>query len=102
MSTRRTRIVKSDDQDVRFVLEWFGLSHDQSVKLAHSYNAPPTWSGDYMKAFAIKIAHIEESQIIQRHDVSRGDKLTPIIRNSVKFVTNFTDRDELRWLPTSE
>jgi hypothetical protein len=102
MSTRKTKIVESDDQDVRFVLECFGRSHDQPMKLAHSYKAPATWSGDYMKAFAMKIAHIEESEIIQRHDVIRGDTLTPIIRSSVEFVTDFTDRDELRWFPTRE
>ena len=102
ISTRTTRIVESDDQDVRFVLDWFGLSHDQKVNIEHSYHPTGSWSGDYMKAFAIKIAHIEESEIIQKHGVSSGDKLTPIIRNAVEFVTNFTDQSEMHWFPKSE
>ncbi len=102
MSARKTGTVKSDDQDVRFVFESFGISQDQPIKLEPSDNASGSWSGDYMKVFAVKLAHIEESELIQKLDVIRGDKLTPIIRNCVEFVTSFTDQDELRWFPTSK
>jgi len=38
IGTRNTRTVESDDHDVRFVLEWFGLSHEHKVNIEHSYN----------------------------------------------------------------
>ena len=102
MSTRNTRIVESDDQDVRFVLEWFGLSHDHKVNIEHSYNPTGSWSGDYTKAFAIKMVNLEESEITHKHGVSRGDKLTPTIRNAVLFVANFANETEMPWFPKRE
>lgn len=99
LGTRTTRIVEKDDQDVRFVLEWFGLSHDHEVEIEHSYNPTGSWSGDYEKAFAIKLVQIEKPGIMQRHGVSRGDKLAPIIRDAVDFVTNFTDDGQVPWFP---
>ena len=102
IGTRTTRVVKNDDQDVRFVLEWSGLSQDHEVKIEHSYNPTGSWSGDYTKAFAMKLVHIEESEIMQRHGVSRGDKLIPIVRDAVEFVTNFTDDYQMPWLPNRE
>jgi len=34
--------------------------------------------------------------------VSRGDKLTSIIRDAVEFVINFTDESLVPWFPKSE
>lgn len=102
LSHRNAKVDEKDDQDVYFVTEYFGLHHHEPVKLEHSYKSTGSWAGDYMKIFAIKIAHIEESEIGQMQGWVRGDKLLPTIRGSVKFITNFTDRDELRWFPTSE
>jgi len=65
LGTRTTRIVENDAQDVRFVLEWFGLSHDHEVDIEHSFHPTGSWSGYYENAFAIKLVHFEESQIVQ-------------------------------------
>lgn len=102
LSHRNAKIDGRDDQDVRFVVECFGLHPDEPVKLAHSHQSTGSWAGDYMKVFAIKMEHLEESEIDQRQDWIRGDTLTPTLRNAVKFVTNLTEKDVLRWFPTSE
>ncbi len=96
LSHRNSKVDEKEDQDVRFVTEYFGLRQNEPVKLQHSFKSTGSWAGDYMKMFAIKIAHIEESGIDQMQGCIRGDKLLPTIRNSVEFITNFTDRDELR------
>jgi hypothetical protein len=102
ISTRKSGIVQTEDEDVRFVRRWFGLHDGQKVNIEHSYHPTGSWSGDYMKAFAINIDHMEKSEIIQIHGVSSGDKLTPIVRKAVEFVTNFTDESEIHWFPKRE
>ena len=54
MNTRATRTVESEDRDVRFVFEWFGLSGDHKANMEHSYNPDGSWSGDYMRVFAAR------------------------------------------------
>lgn len=102
LNSRTTANVESDDQDVRYVLEWFGLNADIEADVVHSFHPTGSWSGDYTKAFAMRIADIEESALIQKGGVSRGDKLTPIIRNAVEFVSDFTDETQVPWLPKRE
>ena len=98
----RDRTVDNDDQHVRFVLQWFGLSNDYEVKIEHSYKITGSWAGDYEKAFAIKLLNIEESEIIQRDGVIRGDKVTTLIRDDVETVMNFTDNGKMPWFPKRE
>ena len=64
----------AEDQDVRFVREWLGLSHDRDIRIEHSHNPTGSWSGDYEKIFAIKLIDFDESIILHREGVSRGDK----------------------------
>lgn len=94
--------VEDDDQDVRFVHEWFGLGHDRDAQIVHSHNPTGSWSGDYEKAFAIKLVDLDESEIVQRHGVSRGDELTATIRGAVEFVTDFTDDGRMPWFPKTD
>lgn len=96
------RTVDNDDQHVRFVLQLFGLSHDYKIKIQHSYKETGSWAGDYEKAFAIKLANIYESEIIQKDSVIRGDKLSPAILDAVKFVASSTDNGQMHWFPRIE
>ena len=102
LSNRERQVDAKEDQDVRFVIECFGLDPDQPMKLEHSYHSSGSWAGDYMKVFAVKMAHIEAFNMEQIPGWIRGDKLWPTMRNAVEFITNFTNTDELRWFPTRE
>ena len=102
IGTREKRTVENDDQDVRFVLDWFGQRPDEKANIVHSYHPTGSWSGDYTKAFAMKLARIEASELNQQQGMSRGDKLTPVIRNAVAFVLSFTDERQVPWFPKSD
>ncbi|KAA3633388.1 MAG: hypothetical protein DWQ08_01980 [Proteobacteria bacterium] len=89
--------VDADDRDVRFVLDWFGS--DRDVELKQSYRSSGSWSGDYTKAFALKLGEIDESEIARRGGVTRGDRLSPVIQGAVGFVTDFIDSESVPWFP---
>ncbi|MGB5277390.1 MAG: hypothetical protein WBO73_16855 [Gammaproteobacteria bacterium] len=102
IGTRNARTVEAEDQDVRYIVDWFGLNPGQQVDIEHSYNPTGSWAGDYMKAFAIRMAHIDSEAVLHNDGVSRGDELTPILRNAVEFAIGFTGEDPLSWFPARE
>jgi hypothetical protein len=102
IGTRNTRTVEAEDQDVRYIIDWFGLNSGQQLGIERSFNPTGSWAGDYRKAFAIRMAHLDTEDALHNDGVSRGDELTPIPRNAAEFAISFTCEGPLSWFPRRE
>ena len=96
----RNTAVEGDDQDVQFVINWLGPGHVRDATIVHSYNPTGSWSGDYEKVFAIRFVDLDQTEIVQRDGVSRGDELSPVVLGAVEFVSDFTNDGQTPWFPS--
>ncbi len=100
----RTKKDKATAQDVRYVLNWCQLGDAKTEKVVQSYESAPSFNGDHVDAYAIKIKPVNTAQLDEPPSPSgegwvRGDRANPVVRDAVKMVTGFTDTDGLRWFP---
>jgi hypothetical protein len=89
-------------KDVRFVLNWSGLSPDRIERIVHSYRSARSLQGDHLEAYAIKVSRVEAAELLaanQGTDVNwyRGDQLSAVADLAVKFAGSW---HELSWFPS--
>jgi len=90
-----------EDQDVSLVLNWLEITANET-EIIHSYHPTGNWSGDYTKLIVINVPNIQESDILQKQGVSRGDKLDQTLKGAVEFITNLSDQNRTPWFPNKE
>jgi len=95
-------------KDVRFVLNWCELGDGRIEKVIHSYKSHRSLTGDHNDAYAIKITHVELSELAKK-DFSgaphwyRGDQLPEVVNQAVSFavVLNSSLKD-YSWFPSEK
>jgi len=95
----------ADNQDVRFVLNWCELGDDRITEVTHSYTSSRSLTGDHLDGHAIRISHVEESELTSDESGRgwyRGDQLEGITEQAVDYAEMWLHRDEMSWFPSSE
>ena len=92
---------------VRFVLNWCGLGDDRIEKVVHSYVSPRSFPGDHLDAYAIKISHLDISELQASDDFRdsnwyRGDQAPPILDDAIDFVGSWLGQDKIPWFPKED
>lgn len=95
------------NEDVRFVLNWCNLGDDRIEKVIHSYRSPRSFTGDHLDAFAIKISHVDPTELTPspndfRGSWYRGDQLPEILSKAVDFVGGYSDWEQISWFPKED
>ena len=90
-----------EDDDVSLVLNWLELT-SKETEIIHSYHPTGNWSGDYTKLIVIHVPTIQESDILQKQGISRGDKLDQTLNNAVEFISNLSDQNRTPWFPNKK
>jgi hypothetical protein len=100
----RTRDDSASIRDVRFVLNWCGLGDQRIQSIAHSHVSGRSFTGDYLDAFAIRVSHVDASELTAPHDSSggwyRGDQLPQALGEALDFISGW--RSEIPWFPREE
>ena len=90
--------------DVRFVLNWCTLGDDRIEKVTNSYISARSLTGDHLDAYAIKISHIDTSELKKiKNGVSRWyrcDTIPSILNDAISSTCNWPE--EIRWFPKME
>jgi len=94
-------------QDVRFVLNWCHLGESRIEEVLHSYKSARSLTGDHLDAYAIRISHVDISELKKDQDAfgqrwQRGDQAQGVVNNAIEFVTGWLDRDAISWFLTPE
>jgi len=91
--------------DVRFVLNWCNLGEDRIVEVVHSYASARSFTGDHLDGHAIRISHVDPSELI--FDAGRGgggwyrgDALSGTAEQAVDFAESWLGSAEMPWFPT--
>ncbi|HTK31022.1 MAG TPA: hypothetical protein VL332_03590 [Candidatus Saccharimonadaceae bacterium] len=92
-------------RDVRFVLNWCELGDDRIVEVVHSYATPRAFTGDHLEAYAIRISHVDVSELTVTPDSTRrrwfrGDQLPSIVRDALDTMRSDVGHDPIAWFPT--
>ena len=100
----RNRADSASPKDVRYVLNWCGLGEQRTEKVVHSYVSSRSFTGDYLDAYAIKISHVEVSELTQQSNHFgrrwyRCDQLPPVLNDALTFVAGWFHGDEIPWFP---
>jgi len=90
-----------EDRDISLVLNWLEITENEA-EIIHSYHPTGNWSGDYTKLIVINVPNFQESKILQKQGVSRGDKLEQTLKKAVEFITNLSDQNRIPWFPNKE
>ena len=91
--------------DVRFVLNWCGLGEERAEEVLHSYISARSLTGDHIDAHAIRISHVELSELIQNDSEGgwfRGDNVPKIVDSALKFVGQWIPSDDFPWFPQKQ
>jgi len=92
--------------DVRFVLNWCGLGDARTKEVIHSYRSSRSFTGDHLDAHAIRLTHVEASEL--KKDTfgttgwTRCDEATGVLKDAVDFIVGWLPSDEIPWFPQSE
>jgi hypothetical protein len=93
------------NQDVRFVLNWCRLGDERMEKVVHSYQSARSLLGDHLDAYAIKISHVDEAELV-RDDFGTGwfrcDQLDGVLKDAVDFAAGWLHRDDIGWFLTED
>lgn len=84
-------------EEVQFVLSRCSLGDDRVEEILHSYKSPCSFTGDYSRAYAVKISdiHIEE---LRGGDWQRADEVTGVYKDAVDFMSGWLGQ-EIPWFP---
>lgn len=93
--------------DVRFVLNWCELGEDRIEKVVRSYVSSRSLTGDHLDAYAIKISHLDISELLENDDLRganwyRGDQTPPILDEAIDFVDGWLWQDRVSWFPKGD
>jgi len=98
-------------QDVQFVLntcklsDWNNPDSNRIEEVVHSYVSDRSFTGDHLDAHAIRVTHLDASELI-RDDTGFGggwfrcDDLTGIAEAVVDFAAIWLPSEEIPWFPT--
>ena len=95
----------ASSHDVGHVMNWCELGSDRIEEVLHSYISASSFSGDHIEAHAIKITQIEESELKQNDSGEgwfRGDTLTGVPGDALKFVENWIPSEEIPWFMSKQ
>jgi hypothetical protein len=100
----RAKTDVATSRDVRFVLNWCRLGDERIEKILHSYESSRSLTGDHLDAYAIKITHVDVSELTSNTDDLRGrwyrgDDLPQIIEGAVDYVSGYLGWNEISWFP---
>lgn len=90
----------AENEDVRFVLNWCGLGDERIKEVIESYQSSRSLTGDHRDAYAIKVSHVDESEL-QTEDWQRGDQATGVYNEAIGFMAMWLG-DEIPWFPEIE
>ena len=91
----------AEKQDVRFVLNWCRLGDERIKEVIESYQSSRSFTGDHLDAYAIKISHVDESEL-QTEDWHRLDQVSGVYKDAIDFMAMWLGRDEISWFPKIE
>lgn len=91
--------------DVRFVLNWSGLGDERIEEVVHSYISSRSIGGDHLDAYAIRITHVELSELTM-DDFDRGwtrcDQAEGVLDDAIEFAEGWLHQDDISWFPSQE
>jgi hypothetical protein len=105
LSSNRSSSKTASKQDVRFVLNWCGLGDDRIEEVTHSYISSRSFTGDHLDAYAIRISHVDISELTKKDDSEkiwyRCDQAEGIMEEALVFVRGWLG-SEIPWFPSYE
>lgn len=91
--------------DVRFVLNWCRLGDERIEEVVHSYVSARSFTGDHLDAHAIRITHVDPSELT-KDDFGSGwarcDQVGGVLDDAIEFAEGWLHRDDISWFPTRE
>lgn len=94
---------QSDEQDVRFVLNWCNLGDERIEEVVHSFTSARSFTGDHLDAYAIRITHVDPNELTQDQFGAgwfRCDKIDGVLSDAVEFVLGWRSSDDIPWFLT--
>lgn len=101
----RNTIDSAGKHDVRFIMNWYRLGDHRIEKVVHSYKSARSFTGDHLDAYAIKITHVDPSELTQDRSGSgwfRCDQADGVLKDSIDFVCGWLHEDNISWFPRKE
>ncbi len=68
----RDKIDLASAKDVRFVLNSCGLGESRTESVIHSYVSSRSFTGDHLNAYAIKISHVDVTELTSSSEETHG------------------------------
>ena len=90
----------ANKKDVRFVLNWCRLGEERIEAVLHSYQSSRSFTGDHVDAYAIKISHVDQSEL-QSDGWVRVDHASGVSKDAIDFMAMWLG-DEIAWFPEIE
>jgi hypothetical protein len=92
-------------RDVRYVLNWCGLGDQRIEEVMHSYVSSRSFTGDHLDAHAIRISHVDLSELTRKDDSQkiwyRCDQVDGLMEDTLVFVRGWLGA-EIPWFPSYE
>ncbi len=91
--------------DVRFVLNWCGLGEERAEEVLNSYISARSFTGDHIDTHAIRISHVELSELTQNSSGEgwfRGDKVPDVVDSALNFVGQWIPSEDFPWFPKQQ
>ena len=103
----KDKIGEVSRDDARFVLNWCGLGDERIEEVLHSFESSRNITGDHIDAYAIKITHVDISELEEdsqsRVDVwYRCDELDGVLKEAVEFSVGWANDPDRPWFPSLE
>ncbi len=95
----------ANKHDVRYVLNWCRLGDDRIEEVIHSYVSSRSFTGDHLDAHAIRISHVNKSELTKDDFGSgwtRGDQVDGVLDDAIKFVEGWLHDENISWFPPSQ
>ena len=86
-SVRSERFNRAKAKDVLFILNWGGISTNQSFKVVASYESPRSLTGDHLDYYCIELSRFDVAEPAKSewHD---GPEKDPVLAEALEFGVN--------------
>lgn len=91
--------------DVQFILNRCNLGGSRIEEVLHSYRSPIVMRGDGVDAHAIRVSHLEATELTRDDAGSgwvRGDQADGVLKDAIEFVLGWAHQDDIWWFPNSD